>query len=72
VTGSPGYIERRSDVRQVEMRDRDFLAARFEEQRRQLWRIDYLGTVDEADGSSIAESAGSTASVARRAGPAAR
>ena len=33
------------------MRDHDFLAARFEEQRPQLRRIAYrmLGTVDEAD-----------------------
>src|SRR5437660_8879434 len=37
--------------RQDEMRDRDYLAKRFEEQRPQLRRIAYrmLGTVDEAD-----------------------
>jgi len=47
VTSHFGSLERHMD----EMRDRDLLAERFEEQRPQLRRIAYrmLGTVDEAD-----------------------
>jgi RNA polymerase sigma factor (sigma-70 family) len=51
VTGERGHIHDRSYVVLGEMRDRDFLGARFEEERPQLRRIAFrmLGTVDEAE-----------------------
>ena len=51
MTGLPCHIRARSYVVMDEMRDRDFLAERFEAERPQLRRIAYrmLGTLDEAD-----------------------
>ena len=51
MTGPRCHIDGLANVVIDEMRDRDFLAERFEEQRPQLRRIAYrmLGTVDEAD-----------------------